>query len=317
MNYNIIIFIIVYLFLKISSLNNPSSLGNDYPFSLKKGYNGAVIFMEYSMKIFEVSKTSDPFGPTYSVMSDSDIASYTCNSGEEKGGIYFKSYYYTSCFVSPNKFEILVYKPHDSGIISSTIFTFTRGSISFFKKSSTEELVGVAWLDGNYFNIYQIDQRVIKRQKRYSIGINIGKDIDCLYINKHQIIVCIFSYKDSNEQHSCQVNNFSGTEADFESNTKTLNSWVDHLSRKIRGNTDNNEDSDIFYYYYVGTNGITYIMPLRYRFPDTIEKVDSNYEYRYEVIKGCAPTHGSFDFAEDKFVGYNVFSCVEIHIQQK
>ena len=135
----------------------------------------------------------------------------------------------------------------------------------------------MVWLDGNYFKLYQIDQRVIKHQKTYSIGINIGKDIDCFYINKHQRIVCIFSYKYSNEQHSCQVNIFSGTEADFESNTKTLNGCVDHLSRKIRWNTDNNEDSDIFYYYYVGTNGIADIMPLRYRFPDIIEKVDSNW----------------------------------------
>ena len=100
---------------------------------MKKGYNEAVIFMENSIKIFNVSKTSDPYGPIYSVMTDSDIAPYTFNYGEEKGGIYFKSYYYTSCFVSPNKFEILVYKPHESGIISSTDFTFTTGSIRFFK----------------------------------------------------------------------------------------------------------------------------------------------------------------------------------------
>ena len=318
----IAIFILVNLFLKISTLDNPGDLEEDYPFSLKKGYNEAVLFMKNSIKIFNVSNTissnTNPISyilPNHEIDSSQPAYTFNCNSGEEKGGIYFKSYYYTSCLTSTNSFDIITYKYGDFDVttITSLDFTFSTGSIRFFRKSSTEELVGVAWLDTNKFNIYQLNENGIinSYSKSYSIGSNIGRDIDCLYINKHQRIICIFSYKDNDNQHSCQVNIFSGSEANFESNTKTLEGCVDHLSRKIRGNTDNNENSDIFYYYFVGTDNNAYIMPLRLRTPNIIEKIDSNYEYRYMVLKGCDQRQGSFDFAEDKFLGYNVFSCVE------
>ena len=312
---------LIYLFLKksaLAALGNPSELTNGYPFSLKKGYNEAVIFIENSISIFDVTKTSEGEGPIGSVISDDIRTTFTCNSGEEKGGIYFKSYYYTSCLneVDVDKFKIIIYRQGGTEVktITSSDFSFSTGSIRFFRKSSTEELVGVAWLDNNKFNIYQLNENgiIVGNSRGYTISSSLfGRDIDCLFINKYQRIVCIFSYIDSDGQHSCKANIFSGTEADFESNTKTLEGCVDHLSRKIRGNTENNEDSDIFYYYYVGTNGIAYIMPLKLKSTNSIEKVDSNYEYRYEVLKGCDQNQGSFDFAEDKFLGYNVFSCVE------
>ena len=310
MKCTIYILTLIYLFLKISTLNNPDDLSSDYPFSLKKGYNEAVIFMEDSIKLFDVSNTASS-NPV------SSIRTFSCDSGEEKGGIYFKSYYYTSCLINatPNNFRISIYDRNRNIVIHLPIdppyFTFSTGSIRFFKISSTEEKVGVAWLNGNNFNIYQIDQSGIKNYKIYSVS-NIGRDIDCLYINKYQRIVCIFSYKSSaTSAHSCQVNIFSESEASFESNTKDLSGCVDHLSRKIRGNTDNNEDSDIFYYYFVGTNGIAYILPLRLTSANSIDRIDSNHAFRYEVMKGCDQSQGSFDFAEDKFLGYNVFSCVE------
>jgi len=266
MKYIVFILILIHLFLKILALNrNPDNLGYDYPFSIKKGYNEVAIFLKNSIRIFDVSQTTTA-NLISNILPNSDpnypLVGFTCDSGEEKGGIYFKSYYYTSCLTSSNSFKIINFKKGDSSVttIPSSDFSFSTGSIRFFKISSTEELVGVAWLNGNIFNIFQLDQSGIKIEKKYTVS-NIGRDIDCLYINKYQRIVCIFSYTDSTP--SCKVNIFSGSEAYFTSNTKNLDGCVDHLSRKIRGNTDNNEDSDIFYYYFVGTNGIAYIMPVR------------------------------------------------------
>ena len=319
----IAIFILVNSIFKISTsdiLDNPGDLIEDFPFSLKKSYNEAVIFMNNAIQIFDVSRTTtlDPIKP----IPDPIPSGYTCLSGEEKGGIYFKGFYYTSCLTSQgsHNFEIKVYDINGNNVNPLTPFptlTFSSGSIRFFKKTSTEELVGVAWLNTNQFNIYQLNENGIYYSKSYTISNDIGDDIDCLYINKHQRIVCIFSYLNSDGQYTCQANIFSGSEANFASNTKRLDGCVNHLSRKIRGNTDNNEDSDIFYYYFVGTDNNAYILPLRLKSPNIIEKVDSNYEYRYKVLEGCDQNHGSFDFAEDKFLGYNVFSCVENQYKTK
>ena len=86
--------------------------------------------------------------------------------------IYFKSYYYTSCLDSQTSkdFKIIAYQQNSNALsqIIDTNFQFSTGSIRFFKITSTEELVGVAWLNGNIFNIFQLDQSGIKIEKKYT-----------------------------------------------------------------------------------------------------------------------------------------------------
>ena len=321
-NIILIIFIVNILLIKTTTppWNNPNELFSDnpYPFSIKKGYNEAVIFMENYINIYNLSNTFSSSGPVTKHYYP-DNHDLLCISRKEKGGIYFKSYYYTSCLrdaTNLNEFQIKVYD-HDFNNENtypsdSSFYTFTRGSIHFFKISSTEELVGVAWLNDDGLNIKLLDQTSIKNENIFPTT-SFDDDIDCIFINKHQRIVCIFSYIDSNNEHLCNVNIFSGI--NFESNVKTFEGCINHLSRKIRGSTGGNEDSDIFYYYFVGTDGIAYVMPLKMESPSTINKAYSL--YKYKIIEGCDYYYGSFDMAEDKFLGYNVFICVEENFKSK
>jgi hypothetical protein len=140
MKYIIFILTLIHLFLIIlSALNsNPDTLGNGYPFSLKKGYNEAAIFLDNSIKIFDVTQTTTS-NLISNILPHSDSASpvysFACNSGEEKGGIYFKSYYYTSCLTGSNSFNMITYRKGDNDVklITSLDFTFSTGSIRFLE----------------------------------------------------------------------------------------------------------------------------------------------------------------------------------------
>ena len=130
--------LIIYLINTIICVSNINGvLETTKPFSIKKGYNEVAIFMENYITIYE-SKSIPP-----NTITDHPTPPDTnsCDSNEEKGGIYFKGFYYTSCLVttSSNNFVINIYN-HDASYvktISDSTFKFYSGSsIRFFKISS-------------------------------------------------------------------------------------------------------------------------------------------------------------------------------------
>ena len=126
---NIILFF-TYLIINLSlysSLNNPDNLPSDYPFSVKKDTNTAVIFSNNYITLFDVTQTTIPQDPLISkILID-------CPSNEEKGGTYFEGYYYTSCLNPADNTEFQI-KVYDSS------FTLTQTyptSVDYFQFSST------------------------------------------------------------------------------------------------------------------------------------------------------------------------------------
>ena len=107
MKHKFFIFLLIILYLTLSFENE---LVEDYPFSIRLGYNEAITFLS-SMKValFNVKNMTNPLGPiTYY-----GLGSEACDTTEEKGGIYLDGYIYLSCLdslVSKNAFSIKIYK---------------------------------------------------------------------------------------------------------------------------------------------------------------------------------------------------------------
>ena len=100
-NINFIIF-----FINISSYSllinpNPAPLDSNYPFSIKRasGSNEAIVFLDKSIKIFDISRAN--FQPLYKPYA-SPSPDISCISREENGGIYYNGYYFTSCLRNEN-----------------------------------------------------------------------------------------------------------------------------------------------------------------------------------------------------------------------
>ena len=95
------------------------------------------------------------------------------------------------------------------------------------------------------------------------------------------------------------------------SDYKVLNrACTSHHSRKIRGYTNiinDSDNSDFFYYYYVDTNNDAYVM---------VTRLKSQYEFAtegiYKVMTQCHSYQYNYDIAEDKFLGYDVFICLNV-----
>lgn len=315
-------FILFFINLSLYSLlpnPNPDSLENNYPFSIKKesGSNEAIVFLDNSIKIFDVSLTdTTPLYKPYTTPSP-DI---DCISAEENGGIYYNGYFFTSCLsdTNPKKFKIKVFELSGTNFVETIFpvddyYSFSSGSIRFFKKNSEPELIGVAWLNNGEFHMINMDHTRIIQYKHYPVS-HMARDTDCLFITKHSRIVCLFGIELSGK-YDCSVNIFTYDEGGgdiFVSNFKTWYVCTNHLSRKIRGDTDNNIDSDIFYYYYVDTDNDAFIVPMRLINPITIDIGTV-----FKVMSGCDDNQHSFDMAEDKFLGYNVFVCVEYRFKKR
>ena len=292
---------------------NPEPLSGNYPFSIRKesGSNEAIVFMHNSISIFDISLANSAPYPT-------TIPTIVCISKEENGGIYHDGYYFTSCLrsVNSNEFKIKVFQLSVSNAAIQTFpssgdyYSFSSGSIRFFKNSDSD-LIGVAWINNGEFHIVNIDIDFNIKYKHYPVS-HMARDTDCLFINKHSRIVCLFGIELSGK-YDCSANIFTYDEGgSFVSNFKTWYICTNHLSRKIRGDTDNSIDSDLFYYYYVDTDNDAYIVPMRLVNPISIEVGTV-----YKVMSGCDDNQHSFDMAEDKFLGYNVFVCVEYRFKKR
>ena len=317
MKFIIILFLINIPF--FSAYDNPTSLPSNFPFSTKKDNTKSIIFMKDSITIFDVTKTIDALEPLEEHVLQTATETNICPSGKEKGGIYLDEYYYTSCLnrdndyqfqikIFDNNFELFKTFPSDDDY-----YSFTSGSIRFFKKDTSPELIGVAWINNGHFHIVELNHNEIKIYRHYPVS-NMARDIDCIFITKYSRIVCLFGIE-INDQYTCSANIFTYDEGDeniFSSNLKTWYICTNHQSRKIRANTDKNGETDIFYYYFVDTNYDAYILPMQ-----LINRVSIEPGPVLRVMTGCDENQHSFDMAEDRFMGYNVFICVENRFKKR
>ena len=298
-----IMLIYIYLIINISfqlSLDNPANLPSDYPFSIKKDTNTAIIFSYNYISLFDVTKTTIPQNP---LVSENSI---DCPSGEEKGGAFLDDYYYTSCLnpTDNTKFQIKVYDSSFSSVIQTyptedDYFEFSS-TIRFFKLNSVIE---AAWLSNGLLNLAKFDNTGLKDHRTYPVTRG-ARDTDCVFISNFNRIVCAFGIRETEETEtfSCSANIFT-SEHMLTSNLKIWNVCNNHQSRKLKLDNDNTQK---FYYYFVDTNNDAYILPLTM----TSSSVINNGNVM-KIMSGCDGSQTSFDLAEDKFNGYFVFTCVE------
>ena len=152
---NLFLFIIFLAEIPILLFTNEKPLAGDYPFSIKKDINTAIVFSSETITIFDVTKTQIPQDPiTVYPLSGSGA----CPSGWEKGGIFFSDYYYTSC-LNPSdntKFQIKVYDSDFNYITETDYYTFTS-AIKFFVKEATDSIIEAVWLNDKIFNTIKLD----------------------------------------------------------------------------------------------------------------------------------------------------------------
>ena len=305
-----IIFIALFLTNSFSfflCLNNPDNLPSDYPFSVKKDSNTAVIFSSDYITLFDVTKTDIPIDP----LDPHNLLSQ-CPSGEEKGGIFYSNHYFTTCLYSSsenNKFQIKVFDSSFTSIniypSDDTYFTFTS-PIRFFIKTTSPQLVEATWLNGGIFNLAKFDQNNFGIHLNYPVG-NMARDTDCVYISNFRKIICAFGILE-NEINQCAVNIFTD-ENSLISNLKIFQVCTNHQSRKLKLD---NTDKNTFYYYFVDMEFNAYILPLTMTSESIIENGNV-----VKIMSGCDDSQNSFDLAEDKFNGYFVFTCIEKRFKQK
>ena len=304
-----ILFIIkISLFL---SFDNPAALPSNYPFSYKKDNSMSIIFMEDSITLFDVTQILNNLEP----LDPHPISS--CISREEKGGIYLNNYYYTSCLKSDdfNSFKIKVYDENFNiyKTFPDDYYHFSSGTIRFFKKNTSPELLGVVWIDNGQFNIIKMDHDSVKQHKKYPVS-NMARDTDCIFITKHDRIVCLLGIEKEGK-YTCSANLFTYNEYDDDIFVSNLKSWfvcTNHLSRKIRADTSRDADSDIFYYYFIDTNYDAYIIKMK-----LLNTVEITLGPVLKVMSGCDENQHSYDMAEDTFMGFYVFICVENRFKKK
>ena len=300
-NFFLIYIILINLPLFFFSLNNPANLNSDYPFSVKKDTNTAVIFSYDCISIFDVTKTTIPADPL-------EKYQITCPSGKEKGGIYHLDYYYTSC-LNPSdntQFQINVYDSSFNLYESTAFYSFTS-PIRFFIKDSSPAIVEASWTNNGKFNSVKFHDGNPIQHTDYPVD-KMARDIDCIYNQEFNKIICAYGIKKDNEIYSCAVNIFTDS-ASFISNFKMFSLCNNHQSRKIKLD---NDDKNIFYYYYVDTNFDAYILPLKMTSSVSIETKEP-----IKIMNGCDESQNSFELAEEKFNGYFVFSCVESRFKTK
>ena len=284
-------------------MDNPAALNSDYPFSIKKDENIAIIFSYDYISLFDVTKTTlatDPLERHYIP---------PCPSGEEKGGIYSDEKYYTTCLDQSDntKFRINVYDSNFALQSSTDYYSFTS-PIRFFIKDTSPIRVEASWTNNGMFNTIKFQNGVFTQHTDYPVD-KMARDIDCIYNNDFNRIICAFGIKVEHEEtYSCSVNIFTDGSM-FISNLKTFQLCNNHHSRKIKLDNDN---KNIFYYYYVDTNLNAYILPI-----EMTSIVNVEPRQPFKIINGCDEEQNSFEFAEEKFNGYFVFSCVESRFKKK
>ena len=331
---NLAFFLVFQTKISLVLLTQGTDLLGDYPFSIKLGYNEAITFMDAGkVSIFKVNNlgtTSDPMIPSTLSPTPSE-----CITFEEKGAIYLNGYYYLSCLensgTEPKKFKIKIYdndflkiaEVPDPNDLDPSPFSLDSGSsIRFFIIQSSDDLIGVAWFYENKLKIIQIKEKEKISSVEYS-EIKFARDTDCIYMNKYQRIVCAFGLEKNGQygQFICGLNMFyikldDENNGEYKiistSNLKLFDSCMTHHSRKLRVISDPNEGSDSFFYYFVGTDRNAYVSKV-------IMKNDRDFIFNEpkQVLKGCLQSQNSFDLAEDLFLGYNVFSCVEYQFRTK
>ena len=287
-------------------MDNPAFLNSDYPFSIKKDENTALIFSHNTISFFDVRKTEIPQDP----LTTTTLAG-SCISQEEKGGIFLSDFYYTSCLKSSgdSKFQIKVFDSNFDLIKTypsdDEYFEFTS-SIRFYIKTTEPNYAEASWINDGIFNLAIFNNIQIESHKKYPLT-NLARDNDCIYITQFNRAVCLMGIK-YDEDFTCSLNIFS-EDNNFVSNVKTWHDCNNHQSRKIRLDQDN---PNIFYYYFVDTNYDAYIFILTMT---SSLNVDNGPVLK--IMSGCDEAQNSFDFAEDKFNEYFVFSCVEKRFKTK
>ena len=221
----------------------------DYPFSFRLGYNKAITFMNNDQvvifDVIEFSKTQT--FDTVTLTGTSQCTTYT-----EKGAIYSGGYYFLSCYVSSTEFKINVYDLdfiYVTTFPSSGTYYFNPGSsVRFFIIRSSQILVGAAWINDNKLALAKMDHNNQINPVEFSLS-NIGKNLDCIFVNKYQRIICGFPYKinDDDAQYTCALNIFNDTDAHgFKAAIYQIDECENHLAAKLSVPSDINEESDIF-----------------------------------------------------------------------
>ena len=292
-------------------------LDGDYPYSIKFGYNEAVTFLsDNTISLFNVISLEI----TNYILPSTSL----CKATEERSGIYLDGYFYLSCInnANPNEFQIKVYKKKE-GISPITLddaekiypntgfYQFkSHSSIRFFVMHSDQVLVVAAWMTSGKLYLKQINGDNSESPSEFPVE-GFGRDIDCIYVSKFQRLVCSFGlFSGDKGIYECGLNIFKDA-GEFVSNRRAYD-CSNHLSRKLRGNTDVNEDSDFFYYYFVDTASNAYISKVT-----MTSSTGLNFADPILIMKGCSQYQHSFDLAEDKFLGYQVFSCVDSQYSTK
>ena len=312
-NFNSFVFLLILIRFQLFLLATEFPLDGDYPFSKKFGYSRGITVMNPKNQPEDIALYNlieDRINIEYIKLSDSCIAT------EERGAIYSRGYYYLSCLknINSNQFQIKVYDYDFQKVKTypspTTYYTLkNEASISLFIKYSFQEYVGVVWLSAEkLLELLEIDETDIISKSNYPIEYDIARDTDCVFISGPQRIVCGFGLLLNNQAdvYKCAINIFKVEDKKIKttSNFQSEECKNQH-SRKLRANNDLNENNT-FFYYYVGTDNNAYISKVWMKSDQLVQFRDPQL-----VIKGCSQSRDSFDLAEDKFIGYNVFSCVE------
>ena len=302
----------------LSDSNTNGNLESRYPFSIKLSTNEAAIFMKDFIQIYNAggmnsqNEFSEPQKSLYKINITIDSEIVHCESNIEKGGIYVNGYYYTSCInntVEPKELEIIYCnfnfscskiknKTHNFKFDSST-------SIRFFEMSLNR--IGVTWLEkANYFYLVQIDGDKIINEGKLGYIEGLSKNIDCLSIRHPERTICAFG--NGNEGTESVLNIFSGINST--SNPKPINHKLPHKPGKLRGNTRKGYDPEnlnAFYYYFIDYYNVGNVISLKLESNEII----SPFYNITALMDNCYDEFSSFDIAEDQFLGYDVFVCVD------
>ena len=103
-------------------------LKSDYPFSYKIGYNEVNIFQQTCITTYKLLPNT---------IFDTPLDG-ACLSGLEKGFIYNKGYYYTSCKTDENSFEfnVNIYEKVGGALSCCTTITHTEPGCQLWRCSS-------------------------------------------------------------------------------------------------------------------------------------------------------------------------------------
>ena len=291
-------------------------LEHNNPFSVKLGYDEVAVFLDNYITIYDSQRNNKTQHPISTSVSD------VCISGKEKAGIYFNSLYYTSCRTDPSTdsdpFNFFVRicprnlpEPPECTDIGN-FGIFKNSTIKFFKVPLDEDFVGLAYNFGNTFYLYYFKGKEIYRNGNFTKS-QIG-NFDCLFNNFLQRTICVFGEKSADGTTiipRLNIFNFGDQESEY----LGLKRCSNYYSQKIRGYTNSLQPySDIFFYYFVDVHHNAYVKLIKLHKDVELRIDDKNC---HQIMIQCRAEYYNYDLAENEFMGYNVFSCVDYEDDQR